>query len=186
MKELALHILDIVQNATRAGATEVHISICENVQNNMYHIAITDNGLGMSEEVQNKVLDPFYTTRTTRKIGLGLPLLYQNARLAEGDIQIDSQPNKGTSIKAWFKHDHLDRLPAGDIPGTLMLIFQGNPHVRFVYSHNTDKGQFVFDTKQIKNALECNDPWNVPDYRKLLIDYIYQGIKGIGGETNSC
>ncbi|MEJ5301852.1 MAG: sensor histidine kinase [Bacteroidales bacterium] len=184
MKELALHILDIVQNATRAGASEVQISITESGKNNRYIIEITDNGPGMSVEMLNKVLDPFFTTRTTRKVGLGLPLLHQNARLAGGDLILESESGKGTQVKAWFEYNHIDRLPAGDIPGTLWLIFQGNPNVRFRYTHATDKGQFTIDTQQLLEALECKDPWSIPELREPIIDYIYNGIEEIGGETN--
>lgn len=184
MKELALHILDIVQNATRAGASEVQISITESGKNNRYIIEITDNGPGMSVEMLNKVLDPFFTTRTTRKVGLGLPLLHQNARLAGGDLILESESGKGTQVKAWFEYNHIDRLPAGDIPGTLCLIFQGNPNVRFRYTHATDKGQFTIDTQQLLEALECKDPWSIPELREPIIDYIYNGIEEIGGETN--
>ncbi len=184
MKELALHILDIVQNATRAGANEVHIAITESLKENHYQIEISDNGPGMPEEMQEKVLDPFFTTRTTRKVGLGLPLLQQNARLAGGDLIIDSQPGKGTRVKAWFKHSHLDRLPAGDLPGTLWLIFQGNPDVRFKYTHTTDIGEFHLDTKELLENLECENLWSIPELRGPILEFLHNGIIGIGGETN--
>ncbi|MGC8866515.1 MAG: ATP-binding protein [Bacteroidales bacterium] len=185
MKELALHILDIVQNATRAGADEVYISITESRQNNLYAIEIADNGPGMSEDMQQKVLDPFFTTRTTRKVGLGLPLLQQNARLAGGDLKIESELGKGTRVRAWFQHDHIDRLPAGDLAGTLWLIFQGNPGVRFIYSHTTDQGTFELDTRAFAQTLGCQNPWNIPELRQPILDYLNYNISELGGEINT-
>lgn len=185
MKELALHILDIVQNATRAGADEIHIAITESRQQNLYMIEIADNGPGMNEEMQKKVLDPFFTTRSTRRVGLGLPLLQQNARLAAGDLSIESKPGHGTKVKAWFQHNHIDRLPAGDLAGTLWLIFQGNPEVRFIYTHATDQGKFEFDTRTFAETMECQNPWVIAELRQPIIDYLNQNIRELGGETNS-
>jgi anti-sigma regulatory factor (Ser/Thr protein kinase) len=153
MKDLALHILDILQNSVTAGATMIKLRIDEIPDDDKYLVKFTDNGKGMDAEMVKHVTDPFFTTRTTRKVGLGLPLLKQNAERTGGSMKIHSQPGKGTEVEVEFSYKHIDRLPAGDIPGTFALTASSYPAVDFKYTHNTPQGTFVFDTAEIKDTL---------------------------------
>lgn len=153
MKDLALHILDIMQNSVMAGATLVLVQIDEVPDKNEYRVKFTDNGKGMDSEMIHQVTDPYFTTRTTRKVGLGLPLLKQNAERTGGRMIIHSEPGKGTEVDVVFIYNHIDRLPTGDIPGTLALTVSSYPAIDFVYSHHTPYGTFVFDTVEIKETL---------------------------------
>ena len=126
MKYLSMHILDIIQNSIRANASCVELNIVENKQLNTYTIIIIDNGDGMDDEMLSKVFDPFFTTRTTRKVGLGLPLLKQNAERTGGHLIVKSKPREGTIIEASFAHNNIDRPSLGDISGTIMIIVGAN------------------------------------------------------------
>ena len=153
MKDLALHILDILQNSVTAGATLVKLQIDEVLDKDEYRVKFTDNGKGMDSEMVKNVTDPFFTTRTTRKVGLGLPLLKQNAERTGGNMMIQSQPGKGTEVDVMFVYSHIDRLPTGDIAGTMALTVSSYPAIDFIYTHNTPEGTFIFDTIEIKETL---------------------------------
>ncbi len=179
MKDLSLHILDIVENSISARATFIEISIEENHQANTYWVTIKDNGKGMSQEMANKVTDPYVTSRTTRKVGLGLPLLKMNAERTGGNLKIVSEEGKGTEVKALFINDNIDRLPLGDIAGTIVILASANPLIEFVYSHSVDGEQYVFDTREIKEALEdvaINDN-HIFKYLKEMVNENLQEIK---------
>lgn len=135
MEDLSLHILDIVENSVSSGATKVEITIVEDIENDLLTIDIRDNGMGMDKETLKKAEDPFFTTKTTRRIGLGIPLLAAAAREASGDLKITSQKGKGTHLRAHFKHSHIDRKPLGDIQKTLEALIIGNPGVDFTFEH---------------------------------------------------
>jgi len=154
MKDLSLHILDIVQNSISAQADFIEITIEENHQANTYLLTIKDNGKGMTQEMADKVTDPYVTSRTTRKVGLGLPLLKLNAERTGGHLKIKSEVGKGTEVEALFILDHIDRLPIGDMAGTIVLLASANPLIEFVYSHTVDGEQYIFDTREIKEALD--------------------------------
>jgi len=154
MKDLSLHILDIVQNSLVAGATKITVCIREELQANRYIIEVEDNGCGMSQEVLHRVTDPYYTSRSTRKVGLGIPLLKQSAEAAGGSLSITSQPGKGTMLVATFCHNHLDRAPLGDIAGVVVLLAGANPDVRIIFIHQVDDLQYRFDTNDVKATLE--------------------------------
>jgi len=135
MEDLSLHILDIVENATSAGASRVDIEMVEDTERDLLTLEIRDNGRGMAPEARDKALDPFYTTRTTRKVGLGLSLLAQAAEQAGGRLELTSEPARGTTVKAVFQRSHPDRKPLGDITETLRTILVGRPDLdlRFEY-----------------------------------------------------
>ncbi|MFZ4399026.1 MAG: ATP-binding protein [Bacteroidales bacterium] len=154
MKELSLHILDILQNSITAGADLIELIINENKVENLYSIIIKDNGKGMSSEMLAKVTDPFFTSRTTRKVGLGIPLLKQNAERCGGSFSINAELNKGCILKAIFQHNNIDRPILGDIAGTFVLTVASNERIRFIYSHTTEKGKYIFDTKEVKDAMD--------------------------------
>ncbi len=153
MKELSLHITDIVQNSIVAGATVVSIEIVEDTKKNILEISIRDNGKGMSDELLKRVVDPFTTSRTTRKVGLGIPLFKHAAELTGGNFTIDSVLGKGTVVKATFTHNHIDRQPLGDIVGTILATVVSHENIDFIYKHSFNENEFVFDTKEVKSVL---------------------------------
>lgn len=156
MKELSLNILDIVQNSVRARANEISIEVKESIKSDLYHIVITDNGNGIPDEILKNVTDPFVTTRTKRKMGLGLPLLKYHAELTGGGLVVNSRLGKGTEVKATFFYSHIDRQPLGDITGVLTVLLASNREINFIYRHITDKGEYLFSSKETKEYLETN------------------------------
>jgi hypothetical protein len=171
MKDLSLHILDIVQNSISAGARLIEILIIEDKAKDLYTLIIKDDGKGMDEEMLTQVTDPFFTTRTTRKVGLGIPLLKLNAERTGGSFSIDSSTGKGTILTATFKLSHIDRLPDGDIPGTIVLLSASNPTLEFIYTHKTPAGEYTFDTREIKEVLgdiKINDLAIYPYLKELI------------------
>lgn len=154
MKDLSLHILDIAQNSISAGAGTVAISITENTAANNLVIEVKDDGRGMSAEVLQRVTDPYFTSRTTRKVGLGIPLFKQNAEASGGSLHIESEEGRGTTLRAVFMHDHIDRPPLGDMAGVMVLLAGANTQIRFVYTHRVENEEYVFDTAEINEALE--------------------------------
>jgi len=153
MKDLAMHILDIVGNSIRAGASRICIGIRESVKKNRMVLQITDNGKGMGPKLLAQADDPFTTTRTTRKVGLGLPLLKQSALGTGGTFHLSSEPGKGTTVEAVFVLDHLDRPPAGNMGQAIKLLVAGTPDIQWVYIHSTDSGEYRFDSKEIEAQL---------------------------------
>jgi hypothetical protein len=178
MTELSLHILDIVQNSISAEASKIEIRINENISDDQYVIEIIDNGKGMDEEMVKNVTDPFFTTRTTRKIGVGLSLFKQNAEQTGGNMIIGSKAGEGTIVKAAFGYNHIDRLPLGDMAGTMTLLIGANPKIRFIYTHNTPLSEFEFDTNEVKEELG-NVPINHPDILKVLKIMIEENLEMI-------
>jgi anti-sigma regulatory factor (Ser/Thr protein kinase) len=164
MTTLALHILDIVQNSIRAGASEIQVYITESKASDNLEIRIEDDGSGIPDEMIDKVTDPFTTSRTTRKIGLGLPLLKQHARMTGGDLEIKSNAGMGTSVSTHFRHSHIDRQPIGDMAGVLIILIASNPEIDFLYTHKTDSGEYTFSTSTTKEFLETD---NLSDYALL-------------------
>jgi len=178
MKDLALHILDILQNSVSAGATLIKLQIDEIPDEDKYLVKFIDNGKGMDEEMVQHVTDPFFTTRTTRKVGLGLPLLKQNAERTGGSLMIHSIPGKGTEVEARFSFSHIDRLPTGDIAGTLALTVSSCPAINFIYTHTTPHGIFKFDTLEIKEELG-ELPISNPQVIAFMKDLINDNLKEI-------
>ncbi len=178
MKDLSMHILDIAQNSTSANADLIEIQIIEKKIDNLLQIVIKDNGKGMSEELASKVLDPFVTTRTTRKVGLGLPLFKQNAERTGGQFNLKSEIGKGTVVEARFVLNNIDCLPLGDIGGVVVLLATCNPGIDFIYQHVTDSGEYVFDTLEVKSVLE-DTPINDIKIVTYLKELIYENLMEI-------
>ena len=179
MEELSLHILDLVENCIAAGAQHVEIQIRESRQDDLLAIEIADDGSGMSENVLQTVTDPFFTTRTTRRVGLGVSLFEQAAKIAGGELQIESRPGAGTKVTGLFKRSHLDRQPLGDIAGTLLTLVVGNPQVDFTYVHQTDNSEISFSAREIKarhGGIAINSPEGIAAVRRSL-ETIRQGIQ---------
>jgi hypothetical protein len=161
VRELSLHILDVVENGITAGADCIAVRVEESAPDDRLQITIQDNGRGIPAEKIRSVDDPFVTTRTTRRVGLGLSLLSAAARRCGGDITVSAPPGGGTEVTAWFRRGHIDRAPLGDMAATLGMLILGNPHVDFVYVHRLDQNEFSLDTRDIKKQLEdvpLNDP----------------------------
>jgi hypothetical protein len=168
MEDLSLHILDIVENSTRAGATLVEIKITEDTEKDLLQIVIKDNGSGMDREMVKKVRDPFTTTRTTRRVGLGLSMLEQAAKEAGGDLSIVSEPGRGTEVKATFQASHIDRKPIGDMGSSVISLIAGNPNVDFIYESDLDGEKTTLDTRMIKEELDGVTTINDPAVLKLI------------------
>lgn len=180
MQDLSLHILDIVENSIDAGAKKIEIIIKENIKQNLLVLKIKDNGKGMDKNTTAKVLDPFYTTKKTRKVGLGLSMLAQAAKEAEGSFNIKSKKGKGTTVTAKFVYDHIDRKPIGNMAETIIALIAGKGmKVDFIYEHHKDSKRFAFDTKIIKK--ELNDiPINNAEVLNILRENIVKELKRIG------
>lgn len=180
MKEISLNILDVAQNSLRANATEINILVFFDTAADRLTVSIKDNGCGMSQEFVSRVLDPFTTTRTTRRVGLGLPLFRQSALEAGGDFSIESREGKGTEVAAWFRTSHIDRMPLGDLAGTVTTLLNANDSVRYILVYRVDDREFVFDTEQAKKILQ-DVPLSAPEVAAFLEDYIKQGINSTNG-----
>lgn len=182
MQDLSLHILDIVENSIEAGATKIEITIDEDTNQNILLLKIKDNGKGMDKKTINKVLDPFYTTRNTRRIGLGLPMLAQATKEAEGNIDIKSKKGKGTTIIAKFVYNHIDRKPFGNIPETIIsLIGSKGLHIDIIYKHRKNENYFIFNSIDIKKRLQ-DVMINNPEVLSFLKKEIEKGLKEIEKE----
>jgi signal transduction histidine kinase len=149
MEDLSLHILDIVENSIAAMAKRIEIRIEEDRANDLVIIEIKDDGKGMDEQTLKKALDPFFTTRTTRRVGLGLSLLAQAAKESEGTFDLSSAPGEGTTVIATFRMSHPDCKPMGDISQTMKVLVTAHPEIDFLYEHKNDNSTYHFDTRDI-------------------------------------
>jgi anti-sigma regulatory factor (Ser/Thr protein kinase) len=150
MEDLSLHILDIAENSITAGAGTIAITICEDSARDLLSLEITDDGRGMEPGVAEGAADPFYTTRTTRRVGLGLALLQEAATAANGTLTIRSAPGAGTTIRATFQLGHIDRKPLGAMADTVAALIATHDGIDILYRHHRDGKSFVFDTKEIQ------------------------------------
>lgn len=149
MEDLSLHVLDIVQNSIAASAKRIEILVAEDTERDILSIEIRDDGNGMDAEALERARDPFYTTKTTRRVGLGVPLLAQAARECNGTFQITSEPGGGTTVNASFRRSHPDRKPLGDMLETIHMIVAARPDLEFRYEHRIDDSVYRFDTKDM-------------------------------------
>lgn len=175
MEDLSLHILDIVENSIDAGASKIEIVITENVSKNWLFLKVKDNGKGINKKTLAKVMDPFYTTKKVRRVGMGLSLLAQAAREAGGDIEIKSVKGKGTVVSARFIYNHIDRRPLGSMADTLIALIGPvrDRRIDFMYKHQKNGLGFMFDTKDIRKRLstvDISDPEVLAFLRKEIIN----------------
>ena len=178
MEDLSLHILDVAENSITAEASRIEIKITEDTRANLLTVEIIDNGQGMDKELLDNACDPFYTTRTTRRVGLGIPLLAQSARESGGDISVKSKKGEGTAIKASFQHDHIDRKPLGDIGQTMIILIMSNPDIDFIFEHRKDGREYILNTAEMKQELD-GVPINVPEVIKIIKDDISAWLNSI-------
>ena len=175
MKEISLNILDIAENSVKAGASLTEILLLED--NDTITLTIKDNGSGMTEEVLKGVTDPFYTTRTTRKVGLGLPLLKLEAEQTGGSLSISSKhiadfpENHGTTVKAVFYKNHIDCTPLGDVVASITTLIQGHPDTDFLFIHKTGDKEIRLDTRELRVILE-GVPLNEYEVIKWIEEYL--------------
>lgn len=177
MNNLSFHITDIAANSIRAGATRLVLDIQEDAP--LIIFRISDNGCGMDAETLAKVTDPFYTTRTTRKVGLGLPFLIQNAEQTGGNVRIISQPGKGTEVTAHFFSSHIDCPPWGNLPQTIALLICGTPGVNICFTYQKEGISFSFSTVEIKEVLD-GIPLSHPKVISWLTQMIEENLKSGG------
>lgn len=181
MKELSLNILDVAENSVKAGASLIEIILEE--KGSVLTLTIKDDGCGMSEDILSGVTNPFYTTRTTRKVGLGLPLLKMAAEQTGGSMSITSvsekndSENHGTTVTAVFNTDHIDFTPLGDVVSTVTTLIQGHPEYDFLYCHKIDNKEILLDTRELRVVLE-DVPLNSYDVIKWIEDCLKEQYLG--------
>lgn len=144
-----MHMMDIAQNSIRANATRIEIDFLENNLENWLVFSIKDNGEGMTPETVAKLENPFFTTRTTRRVGLGVPFLKMSSEQTGGSLKIESKPGVGTTIEAVYKTDNPDCLPLGDLGGYLVLLLIANPEIHFSFRYRIDENEFLLDTQEL-------------------------------------
>ncbi len=181
MREIALHLMDIAENSVAAEGRNICIEVHEDLQHDLLTASITDDGRGMDAETANHVMDPFYTTRTTRKVGLGIPLFKLAAEMSEGGLSLATESGKGTKIEARFRHSHIDRMPLGDISSTFLALLVSHPEIHWVFTYQTtDKDgnvdNFEFDDTELKNELG-DMPITEPDILTFVRGLIEEGVQ---------
>lgn len=179
MKELSLNILDVAKNSVTAGATKIEILVEETPER--ITITITDNGCGMTPEFVKRVTDPFTTTRTTRKVGMGLPLMKMEAQMSGGDLSIESQVGKGTTVKSWFDPRNIDMPPLGDLTSSVTTLIQGSPDIDFIFTHHTPAGEYTLDTGELRQIMG-DIPLSEPEVIAWLADYLRENESNIEGK----
>ena len=180
MRELSLNILDIAQNSIAAGASLTEILVEESTVDKTLLIGVFDNGKGMTAEQVKNVLDPFFTTRTTRKVGMGIPLFKLAAEQTGGSLEITSTPGVGTKVKALFKTDSIDFTPLGDVATTIAAIVSMNGDKDFIYTRSVDGEKFTFSSAEIKTILD-GVPLSEPSVVKWMTDYINEQTEQLNG-----
>lgn len=179
MEDLSLHILDIVENAIAAKAGKIEISVVEEPEKDRLIIIIRDDGIGMDEEVRQRAVDPFFTTRTSRKVGLGLSLLAQSAREAGGKLEIESRPGGGTGVKATFQYGHIDRKPLGNMVETITMLFLGNPGIDFHYTHVKGEKSYTLKSEWLRERFHGQASM-APEAIQWMRKHLKEGLAGIG------
>lgn len=171
MRELSLNILDLVQNSIAANAKLIKISIIETDKPSKLTIKIEDDGCGMTDDQAKRVTDPFYTTRKTRKVGMGIPLFKMAAEMTGGNFSIKSKLNVGTCIIAEFNTESIDMIPIGDINSTILLLIKCNAKLDFIYNRIINGKHFTFDTREVRKVLD-DIPLDNPDVLSWISDYL--------------
>lgn len=178
MQELSLNILDIAQNSIRAGANLIGISVVRSMIDNKMTIIVEDNGCGMSKEKIEQVTNPFFTTRTTRPVGLGVPFFKMSAEMTGGNFKIESEVGAGTTVTATYVLDHIDLMPLGDMASTMVSLISVNPEIDFTYRYGYNGKEFLLDTREIKQILE-GLPVNSPEVLMFIKEFIEENTKQV-------
>lgn len=180
MTELALHILDIANNSTRAEAKNVFITVIADTAADKLTITVADDGKGMSGELLSRVTDPFATTRTTRKVGLGIPLFKQAAEVTGGTLSIESTLGKGTATTATFGLSHIDRMPMGDLASTITTLIGGSPQTDFHLVYEVDGREYRFSTAEVREIMD-GVPLDMPEVLGYIKEMLDENIENING-----
>jgi hypothetical protein len=175
VKEIALHILDIVENSLAAGATAIDILVEDDAVCNRLRVSVRDDGRGMDAGMLAAIHDPFVTSRTTRGAGLGVPLLKAAAEACNGRLEVRSTPGRGTTLAAELQRDHIDRMPLGDLPGTLLGLVVGRPEIRWRFRYHGGGEVFSFDSDPIRQALG-EVPLSEPAALRYVRETLEEGI----------
>ena len=176
MPEISLNILDVAENSVRAGADLIRIIVSVKPEDDTLTVIIADDGCGMTEEQERQVTDPFYTTRTTRRVGLGVPFFKQAAEGTGGSFRIESEKGKGTTVTAVFGLSHIDRMPLGDISSTIHTLILYHPETDFVYTYQVDGNGFTLDTRELKEILG-DVPFTEPEISQYILDFLIENKK---------
>jgi len=185
MQEISLNILDVAQNSVTAGAKLITITVDEQLASDSLTVVIADDGCGMSAETVKKVTDPFYTSRTTRKVGLGIPFFKMSAEMTGGSFDISSEVGRGTRVTARYVLDSIDRMPLGDINGTIQALITCNPSLDFVYLRRVDDREFTLDTRSMREILG-DIPFDRPEVTGVVTDFLSENEQEVsGGASNS-
>lgn len=178
LRDISLHIHDLTENSIAAGARLVTIKLV--AENGMLALEIGDNGKGMSPEMLSRVEDPFTTSRTERKVGMGIPFFKLACEQTGGDFKITSEPGKGTELRGRFVIDNIDRLPLGDIGETVGMLIYESPDLHYIVTLKTSEDEFVFDTDEVREQLE-GTPINDFEIVQWIKEYINEGVSNIFG-----
>ena len=190
MREIALHLLDIAENSVTADAENITLTVCEDLQGDRLTASVVDDGKGMSAEMTARVVDPFTTSRTTRKVGLGIPLFKEAAESCNGNLVINSEIGKGTSLDVKFQYSHIDRMPLGDLATTMLTLFVAYPKIHWVFdyeaipSNGMQEEKFVFDSQPVMADLG-DIPLTEPVVLTFIREYIESGIARVQAVSNS-
>lgn len=180
MPEISLNILDVAENSTRAGATLIRLTVDVKPLKDCLTVTIEDDGCGMTAEQVRRVTDPFFTSRTTRKVGLGVPFFKMAAESTGGSFDIRSAPHEGTRVTAVFVMSHIDRMPMGDLNASVHALITGHPHTEFVYTYRYNGGSFTLDTRQVRGILG-DIPLDAPEVSAWLMEYLTENSRQTDG-----
>ena len=189
MREIALHLLDIAENSVAANGSNICVDVTENLAADRLWARVQDDGKGMTPEMVAVVTDPFTTSRTTRKVGLGIPLIKEAAEACNGNLTICSELGQGTCLEVYFQHSHIDRMPLGDLAGTWLTLVVAHPEVHWLFTYQVTQSpespgagpvvhEFVFDDRPFKEAVE-GLPLTEPFVLAYLKDVLQQGFSGV-------
>ena len=178
MRELSLHLLDIIENSISAQARNINVVIIEDTINDHLSMRVQDDGKGMDEEMVARVIDPFVTSRTTRKVGLGIPLFKEAAEMCNGHLIIQSKVGKGTCLDVDFQRSHIDRAPLGNLADTFVGVVIGTPQINWVLKYQVNSNVFIFDDQPIKDELQ-DIPLSEPGVIKFIRNTLEEGIQNI-------
>jgi anti-sigma regulatory factor (Ser/Thr protein kinase) len=178
LREIALHLLDIAENSIAAGATLIEIRVEEDIQNDRLKIVIQDNGRGMDEQMLAQVTDPFVTSRTTRKVGLGIPLFKAAAEACNGYLHISSVLGQGTRVEVEFQRSHIDRMPLGDLAGTMLNLVICHPEIHWLFHYRVGNLTFTFDDEPIKTEL-AGIPLTEPAVLSFIKKTLQEGVQSV-------
>jgi hypothetical protein len=190
MREIALHLLDIAENSVAADAKNITLTVCEDLQGDKLSASVIDDGKGMSIEMTAKVADPFITSRTTRKVGLGIPLFKDAAESCNGNLVISSEIGKGTQLKVEFQRSHIDRMPLGDLSTTMLTLFVSYPQIHWLFDYKMippngiPEENFVFDTQPVMADLG-DISLTEPTVLAFIREYIESGVACVRNACNS-